>query len=288
MYQFSGKKKKKKDKKCYSFPVKTYPNFLAISADEKFNVPGKIVSASLYWDLMSIGQIKYEKNQPTFKKTLLGWVVSGMAGGLENKEIHKKCHISISEQLNESLKKFWELEHGLLTINLSPEEQACEDSYAKNTYRDKSGRFVVQLPVKPDVLCKIGESKKTAYKLLLSLERRLKKSPDTQQQYSKFLKEYQDLGHMREVTEAELATKSKVYYMPHHCVINENSTSTKLRVVFNASCKSSTNVSLNDALMIGPTLQGDLFSRLLEFRTFEYVFTADIPKMYRQILVNPN
>ena len=33
-----------------------------------------------------------------------------------------------------------------------------------------------------------------------------------------------------------------------------NSTSTKLRVVFDASAKTSNNVSLNDSLLVGPTL----------------------------------
>lgn len=49
----------------------------------------------------------------------------------------------------------------------------------------------------------------------------------------------------------------------------------------------STNVSLNDVLMIGPTLQEDLFSILIRFRTFNITLTADIKKMYRQILVDP-
>lgn len=43
--------------------------------------------------------------------------------------------------------------------------------------------------------------------------------------------------------------------------------------------------SLNDVLRVGPVLQQDLFSSLFRFRRFKYVLTADIVKMYRQILI---
>jgi len=47
-------------------------------------------------------------------------------------------------------------------------------------------------------------------------------------------------------------------------------------------------VSLNDALLVGPTVQQDLISILMCFRLFTYVITVDIIKMYRQILVHPS
>ena len=41
-------------------------------------------------------------------------------------------------------------------------------------------------------------------------------------------------------------------------------------------------------MAVGPTIQEDLFSILLRFRKYKYVFTTDIQKMYRHILVNKN
>jgi len=49
-----------------------------------------------------------------------------------------------------------------------------------------------------------------------------------------------------------------------------------------------TGCSLNDSLMVGSTIQEDLFSILTGFRIFKYALTADINKMYRQFLVDPN
>ncbi|XP_051167318.1 uncharacterized protein LOC127285380 [Leptopilina boulardi] len=77
------------------------------------------------------------------------------------------------------------------------------------------------------------------------------------------------------------------YFLPHHAVIKGDSLTTKTRVVFDGSAKTTSGISLNDALMVGPTIQQDLFSIVIRFRTFQFVFTADIKQMYRQISVSP-
>lgn len=71
------------------------------------------------------------------------------------------------------------------------------------------------------------------------------------------------------------------YYLPHYCVTKEENFTTKLRVVFDASCKTPLGISLNDALMVGSVLQQDLFEIIVRFRTFKYDLIADIAKMYR-------
>lgn len=97
------------------------------------------------------------------------------------------------------------------------------------------------------------------------------------------MREYQDLNHM------SLAASSSDgrYLLPHHAVLRLSSTTTKLRVVFNGSAKTSSGKSLNDILMTGPKLQPELFDTLLRFRTYAVAFTADISQMYRCIEVHP-
>ncbi|XP_017788509.1 PREDICTED: uncharacterized protein LOC108571049 [Habropoda laboriosa] len=75
------------------------------------------------------------------------------------------------------------------------------------------------------------------------------------------------------------------YYLPHHAVYKESSTTTKLRVVFDGSAKTSSGISLNDAQLVGMPVQSDLVTILLRFRKHRYVLSADIEKMYRQIRV---
>lgn len=67
--------------------------------------------------------------------------------------------------------------------------------------------------------------------------------------------------------------------------MKESSNTTKLRVVFHASAKSTNQKSINDNLLTGPIIQDDLFSHLIRFSAHKYVIVADIEKMYRQFLV---
>lgn len=68
-------------------------------------------------------------------------------------------------------------------------------------------------------------------------------------------------------------------------MLKPSSTTTKLRVVFDASAKTTNGVSLNDVLHTGPVIQDDLCSILLRFRKHNYVVTGDLTKMYRQIKI---
>ena len=75
----------------------------------------------------------------------------------------------------------------------------------------------------------------------------------------------------------------KSYYLSHHCVFKDSSTTTKLRVVFDGSAKTTSGISLNDRLMVGPKIQKDLFSILIRFRMYSVALSSDIAKMYRQV-----
>jgi len=66
-------------------------------------------------------------------------------------------------------------------------------------------------------------------------------------------------------------------------VLKPESTTTKLRVLFNVYSPSKNRVNLNDILHAGPVLQSDLTT---QWRYFRYAYSADIEKMHRQIWVN--
>ncbi|XP_046976515.1 uncharacterized protein LOC124542631 [Vanessa cardui] len=79
--------------------------------------------------------------------------------------------------------------------------------------------------------------------------------------------------------------KDKAFYLPHQAVVRDDKTTTKVRVVFNASQKNSNGVSLNDNLMVGPKLQADLRHTILRWRLYPIALIADIIKMYRQVRI---
>ncbi|KZC14872.1 hypothetical protein WN55_07552 [Dufourea novaeangliae] len=231
-------------------------------ADPRFHESAEVdglLGAQIFWDLLSLGCIKLATNDTKLHKTKLGWVVVG--------EFRTKSHPAtitcnaITSTLEQQISKFWELEEQPSKKHLSLEESNCETHYLQNTRRD------------------LGESYTIALKRFLALERQLDRNTEIMEQYSQFLKEYQELGHMTP-TNTHLRDG---YFLPHHAVTKAESLTTKIRVVFDASAKSNTGISLNDTLMVGPTIQDDLFSLVSRFRTHRFVFTADIAKMYRQI-----
>jgi len=80
------------------------------------------------------------------------------------------------------------------------------------------------------------------------------------------------------------------YYTPHHAVIKETSTSTKLRVVFDASMKTTNGTPLNDLFYCGSSSSTRInfnFNAVL-YETFCYQCWYSITKMYRQILMHSN
>ena len=80
------------------------------------------------------------------------------------------------------------------------------------------------------------------------------------------IQEYLDLGHTEVVPDTEMEKPlDSVFYLPVHAVYKASSTTTKVRAVFDASAKSATGVSLNDTLLVGPTVHPPLIDVLLRF-----------------------
>ena len=68
------------------------------------------------------------------------------------------------------------------------------------------------------------------------------------------MQKYLEMKHAELVPVTDLQRPVKnVVHLPMHAVRKEDSTMTKLRVVFDASASSTTGQSLNDLLLVGPT-----------------------------------
>lgn len=256
-------------------------------ADPEYNISTPVdilIGAEIFWSLFCIGQISLGKDMPVIQKTKLGWILAGPIGlSIKNK---LTCNFSL-QTLNSRIEQLWELENQATENKntfLSPEEQFCERHYMENTTRSGDGKFIVKLPLKKSREA-LGDSKNNALRRFYSLEKRLEKTPAIKQQYHDFMEEYISLGHMRETTEDDETPKT-TFYLPHHAVVKADSATTKLRVVFDASAKSDSGLSLNDIMMVGPTLQPDLFTILIRFRMYKIAITADVEKMYRMIKVH--
>lgn len=229
------------------------------------------------------------------QNTKFGWTVAGSmpVTALTNLVCNQEtlssltCSLKSYETLNENLERFWKLENYDNTNKrvLSANEQNCEQHFEQNTTRE-NGRFVVKLSFR-DKNLNIGNNREIALKRLMHLERKLKGNAVIRERYDIFMREYIELRHMTIANESNPNSKI-IVYLPHHGVIKETNSSTKLRVVFDASAKNNRGVSLNDALLTGPVLQDNLIDIILHFRFYQIALTADLQKMYRQILVHPD
>lgn len=262
-------------------------------ADGNPFTPGKIhalIGAELVPLFLGSNKVIGQSNQPIALETIFGYILQGKAS-LRAPEVYcnplSNFHVSTLDEtaLDYQLEKFWEIENIPKTLHLSPEDRKCEEIYKAHTYRTPSGRFAVPLPFKhPNP--NLGNSYSAAFRRFILLESKLSKNAELYRQYSDFMRDYLESGHMTLVPQ-QGQKSSSAYYVPHHCVFKTDNAGTKIRVVFDSSQRSATGMSLNDALLTGPKLQRDISNILLSFRFHKYCFVCDIKQMYRQILIQP-
>ncbi|XP_011685488.1 PREDICTED: uncharacterized protein LOC105448541 [Wasmannia auropunctata] len=251
-------------------------------ADPEFHLPRPVdilIGAGATLSLFSIGQINLSRNgyDLYLQKTRLGWVVAG-GGAARN---YSKNNAHVLTNLEQQISNFWNIEEITGNSPRSNEDLECEAHFLANVTRDSSGRYIVKLPFR-EASTRFGKSRTVALKRLLALERKLDADPNLKTSYSRVIREYLDLNQMTPINDIS----DDGYYMPHHAVIKASSNTTKVRVVFDASAKAENGISLNDTLMTGPTIQDTIFAHLIRFRTYKCVLTADIEKMYRQVMVH--
>ncbi|XP_076300582.1 uncharacterized protein LOC143218899 [Lasioglossum baleicum] len=245
-----------------------------------------LIGAELFGQILKPGLRRTRNAGPIAQNTVFGWILSGQASDAnQNSPTILAHHTSINDDpLEKALCRFWESEAIPSCSLLTQEEKQCEKHFTDTYSRDDTGRFIVRLPFnKPKPSDFLGDTLRGAVSALTRLTNKLQNDINVKSEYTEFLREYESLGHM-----SRLGTVDRnCTYIPHRAVIRNESKTTKLRVVFNATNKSSSGYSLNDLLHVGPKLQLDITSILLNWRIHEYVMVADIEKMFRQILVHP-
>lgn len=278
-----------------SVPIdrKAWPHLQGLKlADLNFDKPSSIdvlLGAEVYEKIVLDGLIGKVNNSPTAQNSQLGWLLFGAVDSKYTLELNSRvCHLTrlpIKDDLDEALRKFWEIEEVPEQRKLTVKENQAEKYYDKTVFRTKEGRYTVSLPFDPAKGHQVlGESKPAAISCLFQMEKRFQKNQLLKERYVDYIKNLLKSGHIELVPRDRInAPSCDVFYLPHHAVLKEASTTTKLRVVFDASRKSSTGISLNDKLLVGPKIQDDLYSILIRWRKHEFVFISDAEKMFRQV-----
>ncbi|XP_036329656.1 uncharacterized protein LOC118741790 [Rhagoletis pomonella] len=250
-------------------------------ADDRFGTPGIIdvlIGADVWGRVLEGEVIGGRPDEPFAQRTRFGWVVFGPAVVSFTSNVSSLTLSALTSEddvrLEELLHRFWEMDEIVAADNQHVDD--CAQIFEATHGRTADGRYIVHLPLRQNAP-KLGDSYALAVRQFGRLERRLVVDPALRENDVTFMREYATLGHM-ELVEPPYH-HNNCYCIPHHAVTS------KFRVVFNASASPSTGVSLNDIQLVGPALQDSLCSILLRFRRFRVAITADIEKMFRQVLV---
>lgn len=243
-----------------------------------------LLGADVMGQFMQEGLLRLKNSHVIAQKSTFGWILSGPVESSTNSHHVSVQHVTCD--LDEKLQRFWEIEESPGKPPLSEEDERTEQTFHETTTRDEQGRFIVRLPfVSDEAKQSLGNSFHIAKAAWKRVEAQLNKKPEARTVYDDFMQEYLDLGHMVEIPINE--TTMNYTYIPHHGVDKEDSLTTKKRVVFNASCNTKSGTSLNDILCTGPKLQNEVSDVVSNWRNHEFVFSADITKMFRQINIHP-
>ena len=246
-----------------------------------------LIGLDFYWDFVT-GKVRRGESGPAAIHTRFGWVLSGVTplprspntshSFLTTHVLKIATSQAPKESLEDILHSFWRLES--LGIE-SMEKTVLEGFVQSNCFKD--GRYEVRLPWK-EPHPPLPDNYKLSHRCLESLLHRLKHDPAVQQEYDTIIKTQIQQGIVEEVDQSHKPL-GEVHYLPHHAVIRKDESTTKLRIVYDASAKS-TGCSLNECLHKGPKFDQKILDILLRFRTYPIALTANIEKVFLMISVS--
>ncbi|XP_066911546.1 uncharacterized protein [Clytia hemisphaerica] len=144
----------------------------------------------------------------------------------------------------------------------------------------ENGRYKVQLPEKEEHEI-LADNYKQSQIRLKGIWKKFPTNKELFESYNYIINE-QKSKHVIETAPDETLTE-KTHYLPHRPVVDERRSTTKVRMVYDASSKEKGCASLNEILETGPNLATKLFDTLLKFRTHNVAFVGDIEKAFLQI-----
>ena len=246
-----------------------------------------LIGSNFVWEFQQGETVRGGPQEPVAVKTTLGWVLSGPLKGGKTSDSTYKTNVNFisshsksdKQQIEERVHTLWDLD----SLGIREKNEVHETLIDNIFFTGK--RYQVGLP------WKVGHGDlppnfEISLMRLNNLLRKLRKDPSTLQKYNDIILEQEQSGIIERVSELESA--KNVHYLAHQAVIREEAETTKVRVVFDASCKArKSGVSLNDCLHVGPPMTPLLFEILLRFRENKVALVGDIEKAFLNIEIIP-
>ena len=234
-----------------------------------------------YWDLVT-GQVIRGDSGPTAIHMKVGWILSGPANHLEvsvNLAV-ASMHIlkidvcpSMEPALDDCLKRFWDLE----SLSIVKEETSVYEKFVQKIKFD-GRRYEVSLPWK-EYHPPLPDHQELCRRQLASLLKRLRQTPQLLTEYNAIIQDQLNKGIVEIVSQPSHSISDQVHYLPHHGVVRQDKSTSKLRIVYDASAKT-TGPSLNECLYTGPKFGQSIFDIILRFRLQQVALAGDIEKAF--------
>ena len=247
-----------------------------------------LIGSDYMWEFLNGVEIRGEPGEPVAVSTKVGWVMSGPVDGHSRERLSSinfaTTHVIkvASNPPTDELNRLWDFE----SIGIR-EKESVQEAFEKNIVH-KDGRYMVKLPWMEHHKT-LPDNYENSVARLKSQIRRLRRNPEVLKDYNAVIEDQVQKGVIEKVDTSASVELGQVHYLPHQAVVREEALTTKLRVVFDASSKSSQNFpSLNDCLNVGPALTPKIFEILLRFRVQRVAVVADIEKAFLSIGIVPN
>ena len=243
-----------------------------------------LIGSDWYWNLVT-GRVIRGKSGPIAIHTKVGWILSGPATNptTVNLTLSSPTHMlkidtfKVEPSLDDRLKQFWELESLGIPTNETPVYEKFLQQIRFDGYR-----YEVSLPWKEHHLS-LPDHYELCRKRLEALLRKLRQTPYLLKEYDSIIRDQVEKGIVEKVSPSSTTT-DRVHYLPHHGVVRQDKTTSKLRIVYDASARS-TGPSLNDCLYTGPKFGQSIFDILVRFRLQRTALIGDIEKAFLMISV---
>ena len=240
-----------------------------------------LIGSDSYWDLVT-GQVVRGDGGPTAIHTKVGWILSGPADQLgvsvnlavvSTHTLRIDACPEMEPALDDSLKRFWDLE----SLGIVKEETPMYEKFVQKIRFD-GHKYEVCLPWR-EYHPPLPDHRDLCRKRLMSLLKRLRQTPQLLTEYSTIIQDQLERGIIEVVPQPSNLTNDQIHYLPHHGVVRQDKATSKLRIVYDASAKS-TGPSLNECLYTGPKFGQSIFDILLRFRLQQVALTGDIEKAF--------
>ena len=250
-----------------------------ITSDQNFQI-SLLIGTDHYWLFVQDHIVKGEG--PTAQKSKLGYLLSGPLPSSSNQvsSVMLQINSTISQPQDLDLQYFWSVETIATNADDQHDTEFLQSYQSTHISGDSSGTYIAKF-LWNDNKVSLTPNFNICKRRTLALVSKLRQTPELLQLYTNILKEQEKCGFIERVTDDNMT--HNVHYLPHHPVKKESHT-TPIRIVYDCSCReSSTSVSLNDCLMVGPLFLNELCAILLHFRLHPFAFSTDIEKAFLHV-----